>query len=958
MPTRRGKGYSSRSTTPNPSEKKYSSNTTGEKHGQDGNDVDNDPMKVEEEDNKRQSLQTVKDTRGKRNTQKDAKDPLVDNDSQTDISHNGPVSMDELESMVLTSEKRQNIYECDYCHQDISQQPRIRCAVCSDFDLCLDCFATSDHQAMIARIKATSHTQNELVKDGIDSTNLVGVAISSAAANHDSTHGYRVCDSTRYPVFATGRVFAKAKTTTSIVAGAAPSARSVASSTTKGNDNDEDNANEKKDDNNAMDVDSEEEQEDAGEEGVKSTASSGYAPSNTDAVSVVSEILLSEDPKFVWTAEEDLRLIDAIKTHGLGNWLDISEAISGNGSMGKTPKRCMERYFDDFLGRYGHILPPWTAVDDEIGSNGVDDDDGQDKVADGEQYGETSTISAPETLANYSTTGGDEEDVVRSYKRQRTSTSRSSSGLLTQNSILGSRTKKKLKVVPTESLPNYDKIWPKPYMPPTGVEVGQEVARDLAYRAELAFVKATMAATSKEEADKIRKDWDENRMGHIGSPTVLPPRPEDAIHLPGSELAGFMPRRGDFDIEWNNDAEQSLADMEFTRADTPQERQLKLQVLDIYCQKLDEREKRKNFILSRHLYDYRKYIEDDQKLPQDERDLVSRMRMYERFHTPEEHKQFITDILKAKRLRKEIAKLQMYRRIGIRSLAEAEKYELDKNRRQFHKMAQMQREADAKAKTGIPSTASTAKPDASSAGSGTLTSYEKSQRVPPDSLWKKYKSSDRKARRNSSRGGTLMEDSEDKMTEASKTPGGGMSAEIDGEKKTDEQKKSEASNETERTLNDELKEDNRKTESEERADPPDHRAKDPSSSINAEIDDFDITGSRGLDLLSKKECNLCKTLRIYPIQYLEIKKALIHEALMKGMLDGSSTGHGKRTIVKIDVERRGNIIDFMIRAGWISREIGDAAMRVVTPPPTQQIETKQGGGPLTSQPEDVEMKTD
>jgi hypothetical protein len=78
-------------------------------------------------------------------------------------------------------------------------------------------------------------------------------------------------------------------------------------------------------------------------------------------------------------------------------------------------------------------------------------------------------------------------------------------------------------------------------------------------------------------------------------------------------------------------------------------------------------------------------------MPTDERDLVRHMRLFERLHSPEEHKQFLADILKVKQLRKEIAKLQMYRHIGILSLAEAEKYELDKNWREFHKLAQLQK---------------------------------------------------------------------------------------------------------------------------------------------------------------------------------------------------------------------------------------------------------------------------
>ena len=75
--------------------------------------------------------------------------------------------------------------------------------------------------------------------------------------------------------------------------------------------------------------------------------------------------VVQDDPKTVWTVEEDLRLLDAIATCGLGNWADIAEAVSGQGSSSKTAKRCMERYFDDFLGRFGHVLPAYTIVEDE-----------------------------------------------------------------------------------------------------------------------------------------------------------------------------------------------------------------------------------------------------------------------------------------------------------------------------------------------------------------------------------------------------------------------------------------------------------------------------------------------------------------------------------------------------------------------------------------------------------------
>ena len=48
-------------------------------------------------------------------------------------------------------------------------------------------------------------------------------------------------------------------------------------------------------------------------------------------------------------------------------------------------------------------------------------------------------------------------------------------------------------------------------------------------------------------------------------------------------LQGFMPLREDFDVEYENDAEALLADMDFTPDDHPGERELKLQVGRLAC---------------------------------------------------------------------------------------------------------------------------------------------------------------------------------------------------------------------------------------------------------------------------------------------------------------------------------------------------------------------------------------
>lgn len=52
-----------------------------------------------------------------------------------------------------------------------------------------------------------------------------------------------------------------------------------------------------------------------------------------------------------------------------------------------------------------------------------------------------------------------------------------------------------------------------------------------------------------------------------------------------SDLGGYNFKRQEFEIEYDNDAEQLLADMEFRESDTDAERELKLQVLRIYSRR-------------------------------------------------------------------------------------------------------------------------------------------------------------------------------------------------------------------------------------------------------------------------------------------------------------------------------------------------------------------------------------
>lgn len=51
------------------------------------------------------------------------------------------------------------------------------------------------------------------------------------------------------------------------------------------------------------------------------------------------------------------------------------------------------------------------------------------------------------------------------------------------------------------------------------------------------------------------------------------------------ELSCYNPKRQEFDPEYDNDAEQLLAEMEFKDTDSEEERELKLRVLHIYSKR-------------------------------------------------------------------------------------------------------------------------------------------------------------------------------------------------------------------------------------------------------------------------------------------------------------------------------------------------------------------------------------
>lgn len=199
------------------------------------------------------------------------------------------------------------------------------------------------------------------------------------------------------------------------------------------------------------------------------------------------------------------------------------------------------------------------------------------------------------------------------------------------------------------------------------------------------------ASSVEEEAPstpvkKMKNDQEEGKQVRTNTGTT------PVKQMVGTELAGYMPLRGDFDVEYDNDAEVILSDMEFAEDDSPTERALKLKVIEIYNSKLDERARRKQFVIEHGLLDYKKHLQVERRRPKEEREIIAQMRPFARFHTRQEHEELIQGLITAMRLQKQIVLLQEYRRNGIKTLAEAELYEQEKKKRETELAMQKQRD--------------------------------------------------------------------------------------------------------------------------------------------------------------------------------------------------------------------------------------------------------------------------
>ncbi|CAL5406178.1 unnamed protein product [Camellia sinensis] len=330
-----------------------------------------------------------------------------------------------------------------------------------------------------------------------------------------------------------------------------------------------------------------------------------------------------------WNADEEILLLEGIEMYGLGNWTEVAEHVGT-----KSKAQCIDHYNAIYMNSPCFPLPDMSHV---MGKNR------EELLAMAKEHGEVN--KGFPTLGEL--TVNDELLLSARIKvedqRKEGSTGQSSSSLTSE----------------------------------TGAGV----------------VAGNTSTSAVKRASQIKDDHQDIKMEDSHADRSIG---EKKLRTPGEEgpsmtrLSGYNPKRREFELEYDHDAEQLLADMEFKESDTDAERELKLRVLRIYLKRLDERKRRKDFVLERNLL----YPDPFEKnLSTEEREICQRYRVFMRFHSKEVHEELLTSIIEEHRIMKIIQDLQEARAAGCRTSAQAEKYIEEKRKKEAEESARKSKDS-------------------------------------------------------------------------------------------------------------------------------------------------------------------------------------------------------------------------------------------------------------------------
>jgi transcriptional adapter 2-alpha len=111
-----------------------------------------------------------------------------------------------------------------------------------------------------------------------------------------------------------------------------------------------------------------------------------------------------------------------------------------------------------------------------------------------------------------------------------------------------------------------------------------------------------------------------------------------------------------------------LADLEFFEDESEADVKFKYEVIELYNARIDERIRRKKFVIERGLLDYKKSQKTERMKTKEEKEIITAMKIFARFNTAEDHEKLVNSLIKERLLREVIEQLKFFKSKGLTSL--------------------------------------------------------------------------------------------------------------------------------------------------------------------------------------------------------------------------------------------------------------------------------------------------
>ncbi|XP_024363193.1 transcriptional adapter ADA2 isoform X3 [Physcomitrium patens] len=348
-----------------------------------------------------------------------------------------------------------------------------------------------------------------------------------------------------------------------------------------------------------------------------------------------------------WNADEEILLLEGVEMYGLGNWGEASEHVGT-----KTKTQCFGHYMTTYMNSICSPLPDMSHV---IGKSKAD-------------------LLA---MARSHQEGKKDGGVLRLVKQEPPN---SPSRIKMEDGFEGR----------SPSSMSTGTLDIKPLLSTPGSEgddgdgrAGGSQAIDSSGPSGGPGSKCQKTAGGTQGVVHVKESPDNTAAGAaaedgaqsnrtLGGKKPKPLAEDNKGGITSTDQTGYHAKRQEFEPEYDNEAEHQLADMEFKDNDHETDRELKLRMLHIYISRLDERKRRKNFILERGLLNIKRQQVLDRKRSKEERELYNRSRVFMRYHSAEEHEALLNGLISERKLRQRIEELQEYRMALGQTLAETQ----------------------------------------------------------------------------------------------------------------------------------------------------------------------------------------------------------------------------------------------------------------------------------------------